>query len=190
MYIRRVYTQVLFSAITCWHELGGPDVPNCTSEMLASPRLHPSRYADSRVQFCCFCTLGAQTLGPESDPGLRLCESVCSAERTRPVTCSRLSEFCHSDYIRFLFAIRQAEKHGLLETHSEFLEAAFGALELDPYKYLALHTRFLRPPEVDLLQGDASKARRRLRLVAADQGQRTGARYGFFRLKRLKEMLR
>jgi len=64
MYIRRVYTQVLFSAITCWHELGGPDVPNCTSEMLASPRLHPSRYADSRVQFCCFCTLGAQLLGP------------------------------------------------------------------------------------------------------------------------------
>ena len=50
------------------------------------------------------------------------------------------------------------------ETHSvrEFLEAAFGFLGLDPYQYLVLDQRFLRPAEVDLLQGDASKARQRL----------------------------
>lgn len=50
------------------------------------------------------------------------------------------------------------------ETHSvrEFLEAAFGFLDLDPYKYLVLDKRFLRPAEVDVLQGDASKARQRL----------------------------
>jgi GDPmannose 4,6-dehydratase len=47
------------------------------------------------------------------------------------------------------------------ETHSvrEFLEAAFGFLGLDPYQYLVLDQRFLRPAEVDLLLGDASKAR-------------------------------
>ncbi len=47
------------------------------------------------------------------------------------------------------------------ETHSvrEFLEAAFGFLGLDPCQYLVLDQRFLRPAEVDLLLGDASKAR-------------------------------
>lgn len=46
------------------------------------------------------------------------------------------------------------------ETHSvrEFLEAAFGFLDLDPYQYLILDDRFLRPAEVDLLLGDATKA--------------------------------
>jgi GDPmannose 4,6-dehydratase len=50
------------------------------------------------------------------------------------------------------------------ETHSvrEFLEAAFGFLELDPYKYLVVDERFLRPAEVDILQGDATKAERQL----------------------------
>jgi GDPmannose 4,6-dehydratase len=50
------------------------------------------------------------------------------------------------------------------ETHSvrEFLECAFGMLGLDPYKYLVLDERFIRPAEVDLLLGDASKARQRL----------------------------
>ncbi len=50
------------------------------------------------------------------------------------------------------------------ETHSvrEFLESAFGLLGLDPYKYLVLDERFLRPAEVDVLLGDASKARQRL----------------------------
>jgi GDPmannose 4,6-dehydratase len=47
------------------------------------------------------------------------------------------------------------------ETHSvrEFLEAAFGFLDLDPYQYLVLDQRFLRPAEVDVLLGDAGKAR-------------------------------
>jgi GDPmannose 4,6-dehydratase len=50
------------------------------------------------------------------------------------------------------------------ETHSvrEFLESAFGLLGLDPYKYLVLDERFLRPAEVDVLLGDTSKARQRL----------------------------
>jgi len=50
------------------------------------------------------------------------------------------------------------------ETHSvrEFLEAAFGHVNLDWKKYVALDERYLRPAEVDLLLGDAGKARRQL----------------------------
>ena len=48
------------------------------------------------------------------------------------------------------------------ETHSvqEFLELAFGCLELDWHKYVETDPRFFRPSEVDLLCGDASNARR------------------------------
>ena len=50
------------------------------------------------------------------------------------------------------------------ETHSirEFLDVAFGRLELDWKKYVELDPRYLRPAEVDLLLGDASKARKEL----------------------------
>jgi GDPmannose 4,6-dehydratase len=46
------------------------------------------------------------------------------------------------------------------ETHSvqEFLELAFGCLDLDWREYVELDSRYLRPTEVDLLQGDSSKA--------------------------------
>jgi len=50
------------------------------------------------------------------------------------------------------------------ETHSvrEYLECAFDFLGLDPYKYLLLDERLVRPAEVDVLQGDMSKAREHL----------------------------
>ena len=50
------------------------------------------------------------------------------------------------------------------ETHSvrEFLEEAFGALDLDWRKHVECDDRYLRPLEVDCLQGDASKAERQL----------------------------
>jgi GDPmannose 4,6-dehydratase len=50
------------------------------------------------------------------------------------------------------------------ETHSvrEFLEEAFGQVGLDWEKYVAIDPRYLRPTEVDLLVGDASKAQRQL----------------------------
>jgi len=50
------------------------------------------------------------------------------------------------------------------ETHSvrEFLECTFDFLGLDPYKYLVLDNRFVRPAEVDVLLGDMSKAREHL----------------------------
>jgi GDPmannose 4,6-dehydratase len=50
------------------------------------------------------------------------------------------------------------------ETHSvrEFLDEAFGHVGLDWKKYVAMDERYLRPSEVDLLLGDASKAKRQL----------------------------
>jgi len=48
------------------------------------------------------------------------------------------------------------------ETHSvsEFLEEAFSYVDLDWKKYVETDKRYLRPAEVDLLLGDASKARK------------------------------
>lgn len=50
------------------------------------------------------------------------------------------------------------------ETHSvrEFLDEAFGCLDLDWKQYVEIDPRYFRPAEVDLLIGDASKARRKL----------------------------
>jgi len=49
-------------------------------------------------------------------------------------------------------------------THSvrEFLDEVFGCLELDWHNYVEIDPRYFRPTEVDVLQGDASKARSRL----------------------------
>ena len=50
------------------------------------------------------------------------------------------------------------------ETHSvrEFLDEAFGGLGLDWKQFVEIDPRYFRPAEVDLLIGDASKARRKL----------------------------
>jgi GDPmannose 4,6-dehydratase len=50
------------------------------------------------------------------------------------------------------------------ETHSvrEFLDEAFGYVSLDWKKHIEMDERYLRPSEVDLLLGDASKAKRQL----------------------------
>jgi len=44
----------------------------------------------------------------------------------------------------------------------EFLEETFKVAGLDPYKYLKIDERLLRPQEVPFLLGDASKAREKL----------------------------
>ena len=48
------------------------------------------------------------------------------------------------------------------ETHSvrEFLEVAFGCAKLDWEKYVKIDPRYYRPAEVDLLIGDAAKAKK------------------------------
>lgn len=50
------------------------------------------------------------------------------------------------------------------ETHTvmEFCEAAFGSVELDWTKFVKVDDRLKRPAEVDILCGDASKAREKL----------------------------
>jgi GDPmannose 4,6-dehydratase len=58
-----------------------------------------------------------------------------------------------SDYV-----LATGESH----TVREFLEEAFGYLELDWRRYVDLDPRYLRPSEVDYLMGDATKARKEL----------------------------
>jgi len=50
------------------------------------------------------------------------------------------------------------------ETHTveEFCEIAFGAADLDWREYVVQDERFMRPAEVDLLIGNASKAKKKL----------------------------
>jgi GDPmannose 4,6-dehydratase len=50
------------------------------------------------------------------------------------------------------------------ETHSvrEFLDAAFGYAGLDWNEYVAIDERYFRPAEVDVLLGDATKAKEQL----------------------------
>jgi GDPmannose 4,6-dehydratase len=46
------------------------------------------------------------------------------------------------------------------QSHSvrEFLDEVFGYLNLDWHKYVEVDPKYFRPTEVDILQGDASKA--------------------------------
>ena len=54
------------------------------------------------------------------------------------------------------------------ETHSvrEFLDEVFGCLDLDWGEYVEIDPRYYRPAEVDILRGDASKAKRVLKWEA------------------------
>ncbi len=71
------------------------------------------------------------------------------------------------DYVRAMWLMLQQDQAddyvvSTGEVHSvrDFLEAAFARVGLDWKKYVEIEARQIRPAEVDLLQGDASKARR------------------------------
>jgi len=73
------------------------------------------------------------------------------------------------DYVRAMWLMLQQDHPddyviATGETHSvqEFCEEAFGYVDLDWRKYVVQDERFMRPAEVDLLVGDASKAGRLL----------------------------
>jgi GDPmannose 4,6-dehydratase len=73
------------------------------------------------------------------------------------------------DYVRAMhLMMQQPEPDDYVvatgECHSvrEFCEIAFGEAGLDYQKHVTIDPRFYRPTEVDLLVGDASKARKRL----------------------------
>jgi GDPmannose 4,6-dehydratase len=73
------------------------------------------------------------------------------------------------DYVRAMWLMLQQDEAddyvvGTGETHSveEFVRIAFDRAGLDWRRHVVIDPRFYRPAEVDLLLGDASKARRQL----------------------------
>ncbi len=73
------------------------------------------------------------------------------------------------DYVEAMWAMLQESEPddyviatGETRSVREFAEATFKLLDLDWQKYIVLDPRYLRPTEVALLQGDASKARAKL----------------------------
>jgi GDPmannose 4,6-dehydratase len=73
------------------------------------------------------------------------------------------------DYVQAMWLMLQQDKAddyvvATNETHSirEFLDIAFGHVNLDWQNYVEFDERYLRPAEVDLLIGDASKAMTKL----------------------------
>ena len=73
------------------------------------------------------------------------------------------------DYVEAMWAILQLEEPddyviATGETHSvrEFLDEVFGYLDIDWREYVEIDPSYFRPTEVDILQGDASKARKKL----------------------------
>jgi GDPmannose 4,6-dehydratase len=73
------------------------------------------------------------------------------------------------DYVKAMWLMLQQEQPddyvvATGETHSvrEFLELAFGCVNLDWQNYVEFDQRYLRPAEVDLLIGDPTKAQQKL----------------------------
>src|ERR1041385_1430098 len=73
------------------------------------------------------------------------------------------------DYVRAMWLMLQQDAAddyviatGVTHSVREFLDEVFGQLSLDWQKYVRTDPRFIRPAEVDLLIGDASKAKAKL----------------------------
>ncbi len=73
------------------------------------------------------------------------------------------------DYVEAMWLMMQAEQPddyviatGVAYSVRDFLQKTFDLLELDWEKHVVIDPRYLRPAEVDNLQGDASKARTQL----------------------------
>lgn len=73
------------------------------------------------------------------------------------------------DYVELMWLMLQADEPddyiaATGETHSvrEFVEEVFALLDLDWKKHVEIDPRYFRPSEVDMLLGDASKAREKL----------------------------
>ncbi len=74
------------------------------------------------------------------------------------------------DYVRAMWLMLQQEgpedyviSTGHSHSVKQWVEAAFSCLGLDWEKYVKIDERFIRPAEVDLLVGDSSKARKKLK---------------------------
>ncbi|MGA2172133.1 MAG: GDP-mannose 4,6-dehydratase [Sedimentisphaerales bacterium] len=69
------------------------------------------------------------------------------------------------DYVESMWLILQQDKPddyviatGVSHSVREFLDEVFGYLKLDWHKYVEVDPKYFRPTEVDVLQGDATKA--------------------------------
>jgi GDPmannose 4,6-dehydratase len=74
-----------------------------------------------------------------------------------------------ADYVEAMWLMLQQEAPedyiiATGQTHSvrEFLDEVFGCLQLDWQRYVEIDPRYYRPTEVDLLLGNAAKARKQL----------------------------
>jgi GDPmannose 4,6-dehydratase len=74
-----------------------------------------------------------------------------------------------ADYVEAMWLMLQQESpqdyvvsSGKTHSVEEFLEEAFGCVDLDWHDYVVQDPRFMRPAEVDLLVGNSDKARRNL----------------------------
>jgi len=74
------------------------------------------------------------------------------------------------DYVKAMWLMLQQDEpedfvvaSGQSHSVKEFLDTAFSYLDLDYRKYLVVDQDLYRPSEVNILQGDASKARQRLK---------------------------
>jgi GDPmannose 4,6-dehydratase len=74
------------------------------------------------------------------------------------------------DYVRAMWLMLQQDQPddyviatGQTRTVKEFVEAAFGYVDLDYRDYLTIDKKLYRPSEVHVLQGDASKAHKKLK---------------------------
>jgi GDPmannose 4,6-dehydratase len=74
------------------------------------------------------------------------------------------------DYVRAMWLMLQQDQPddyviatGQTRTVKEFIEAAFGYVDLDYRDYLVIDQELYRPSEVNILQGDASKAHKKLK---------------------------
>ncbi len=70
-----------------------------------------------------------------------------------------------ADYVEAMWLMLQQDKPedfviatGVSHSVSEFLDEVFGCLDLDWHKYVEVDSKYLRPTEVDVLQGDPTKA--------------------------------
>lgn len=73
------------------------------------------------------------------------------------------------DYVKAMWLMLQQDTPtdyviatGITHSVQEFVEIAFNYVGLDWQKYVVVDPKFVRPAEVDFLQGDASKAKREL----------------------------
>jgi GDPmannose 4,6-dehydratase len=78
------------------------------------------------------------------------------------------------DYVEAMWMMLQQDEPddfviatGETRTIREFLDLVFGQLDLDWSKYVEIDPRYFRPAEVDLLLGDASKAKKKFGWIAA-----------------------